>query len=66
VVLYKDLTDMAFAGAFLDVVSRLFNSNSYGYVSQGYLQSASLSERFAPENAMANGNTVARNTAIDW
>jgi hypothetical protein len=63
-VLYKDLTDIAYAGAYLDIVPRLFDSTSHGYVSQGYLQSASLSTLLAPENAMANGNTEARNTAM--
>jgi hypothetical protein len=63
-VLYRDLADMAFVGGFLDVMPRLFDTTAYGCVNEGYLQSASLSEWFAPGNAMANGNTEARNTVM--
>ena len=60
-----DTADIAFVGAVLDILPRLFDTVTEGDgVVEGFLQSRSLTETLAPDGAMATDRDEGRNTAV--
>jgi len=61
---HGDLARHAFTGAFHDVIPQLFDQRIAGGLKPGFLQSGTVTARFAPNNAYGRDDPVDRNAGM--